>query len=36
MKPELKKELKEFLSLIQTKFLKPKAQELIKKIDDEK
>jgi hypothetical protein len=35
MTPELKKELIEFLELLQTKFLKPKAQELIKKIEDE-
>jgi hypothetical protein len=36
MTPELKKELIEFLELLQTKFLKPKAEELIKKIQDEK
>jgi len=35
MTPQLKQELIEFLSLIQTKFLKPKAEELIKKIKDE-
>ena len=35
MTPELQKELIEFLELLQTKFLKPKAQELIKKIEDE-
>jgi hypothetical protein len=33
MTPELKKELIEFLELLQTKFLKPKAQELIEKIN---
>jgi len=35
MTPELKQDLISFLQLLQTKFLKPKAQELIKKIEDE-
>lgn len=35
MNEELKQELIEFLELLQTKFLKPKAEELIKKIKDE-
>jgi hypothetical protein len=35
MTPELQKELISFLQLLQTKFLKPKAEELIKKIKDE-
>jgi hypothetical protein len=35
MTPELRTELISFLQLLQTKFLKPKAQELIKKIEDE-
>jgi hypothetical protein len=33
MTPELQKELISFLQLLQTKFLKPKAQELIEKIN---
>jgi hypothetical protein len=35
MTPELKKELIEFLHKVEHRFLKPKAQELIKKIEDE-
>ena len=33
MNEELKQELIEFLELLQTKFLKPKAEELIEKIN---
>jgi hypothetical protein len=35
MNEELKQELIEFLELLQTKFLKPKAQELIDKLKKE-